>query len=194
MSSSKTHFSIFTILLLILFCSLTIAKEESHHFHKTISPTLIGLQKEKLSHLHFYFHDIVSGPKPTAVKVAQAQMTNTSSTGFGMVAMIDDPLTVGPEPGSKLVGKAQGVYASAAQNEVGLLMVMNFAFTEGKYNGSTLSVLGRNTVFSAVRELPIVGGSGLFRFARGYAQAKTHTFDLNTGDAVVEYNVYVFHY
>ncbi|MQL41563.1 hypothetical protein EI012_27025, partial [Escherichia coli] len=112
----------------------------------------------------------------------------------GLVVMTDDPLTVGPEPGSKLVGKAQGLYASAAQDELGLLMVMNLVFTEGKYNGSTLSVLGRNAVFSVVREIPIVGGSGLFRFARGYAQAKTHTINLKTGDAVVEYSVYVFHY
>ncbi|KAM0980903.1 hypothetical protein ACFX2J_014023 [Malus domestica] len=73
-------------------------------------------------------------------------------------------------------------------------MALNFVFVEGKYNGSTLSVLGRNAVLSAVREMPIVGGSGLFRFARGYAHASTHQFDIKTGDAVVEYNVYVFHY
>jgi hypothetical protein len=42
--------------------------------------------------------------------------------------------------------------------------------------------------------MPVVGGSGLFRFARGYAQFSTHWIDLKTGDACVEYNVYVFHY
>ncbi|GMH28378.1 hypothetical protein Nepgr_030221 [Nepenthes gracilis] len=73
-------------------------------------------------------------------------------------------------------------------------MVLNFAFMEGKYNGSSLSMLGRNAALSGVREMPIVGGSGLFRFARGYAKAKTHTFDVRSGDAVVEYDVYVFHY
>ncbi|KAE9621396.1 hypothetical protein Lal_00032074 [Lupinus albus] len=196
MAISKIFFSIFSILsisVFFIFSSLTVA-EDSHFFHKTVSPKLLGLQKEKLSHLHFYFHDILSGPKPTAVNVAQAQMTKNSPTGFGLVYMTDDPLTSGPELDSKIVGKAQGIYASASQDEVGLLMVMNFAFTEGKYNGSTVSVLGRNTVFSTVREISIVGGSGLFRFARGYAKAKTHIFDPNTGDAVVEYNIYVFHY
>ncbi|CAL0302515.1 unnamed protein product [Lupinus luteus] len=188
-----TTFSILSLIFFSIFSSLTLA-EDSHFFHKTISPTQQGLHKEKLSHLHFYFHDILGGPKPTAVNVAQANMTNKSPTGFGTVMLADDPLTFGPELDSKLVGKAQGIYAYAAQDQVGLLMVMNFAFTEGKYNGSTLSVLGRNTVFSAVRELPIVGGSGLFRFARGYALAKTHTIDLKILDAVVEYNVYVFHY
>ncbi|KAK7336679.1 hypothetical protein VNO77_17225 [Canavalia gladiata] len=192
MAKSKILISIFTITLTLLFASLATAK--SPRFYRSISPTSLGLRKEKLSHLHFYFHDIVSGRKPTVVRVAEAHVTNTSSTLFGLVAMIDDPLTVGPEPGSKLVGKAQGIYGSAGQDETSLVMVMNFAFTEGKYNGSTLSILGRNAVFSAVREMPIVGGSGAFRFARGYAQATTHTFDLKTGDAVVEYNVHVFHY
>ncbi|PKI32824.1 hypothetical protein CRG98_046817 [Punica granatum] len=108
--------------------------------------------------------------------------------------MIDDPLTEGPEQKSKPVGRAQGIYAMASQTEAALLMIMNFAFTEGKYNGSTLSILGRNSVFSQVRELPVLGGSGQFRFARGYAQARTHTYDVKTGDACVEYNVYVRHY
>ncbi|KHN45405.1 hypothetical protein glysoja_028412 [Glycine soja] len=59
---------------------------------------------------------------------------------------------------------------------------------------NTLSLLGGNTVFSTVREMPIVGGSGAFRFARGYGLAKTQTFDVKTGDAAVEYYVYVFYY
>lgn len=106
--------------------------------------------------------------------------------------MMDDPLTEEPESDSKIVGRAQGIYASASQTEVGFLMVLNFAFTTGKYNGSVLSVLGRNKVDSAVREMPIVGGSGLFRFASGYAQASTHS--IIGLEAIVEYNVYVFHY
>ncbi|OMO68829.1 Plant disease resistance response protein [Corchorus olitorius] len=108
------------------------------------------------------------------------------------MAMMDNPLTVGPEPDSELVGRAQGIYASASQTEVGLLMVLNMAFTQGKYNGSSLSVLGRNSVYKRVREMPVVGGSGVFRFARGYALAETHFVNVTT--AVMEYNVYVFHY
>ncbi|KAK7319057.1 hypothetical protein RJT34_03769 [Clitoria ternatea] len=195
MAKSKILTSIFTFTFtLTFFLFSTFTSAESSSFHRTMSPTSLGLLKEKLSHLHFYFHDTPRGPKPTSVRVAQASMTNMSSTGFGFVVMCDDPLTVGPEPGSKLVGKAQGIYGSADQEQTGLLMVMNLVFTEGKYNGSTLSLLGRNMMYSAVREMPIVGGSGVFRFARGYALAKTHTFDLKTRDAVVEYNVYLIHY
>lgn len=181
-------------ILFFLLCVSNLSTANSQEFSRKLSKKAMGLKTEKLSHFRFFFHDIVSGKNPTAVKIAQAAATNKSATGFGLMAMIDDPLTAGPDLSSKLVGRAQGIYASAAIDELGLLMVLNFAFVEGKYNGSSLSVLGRNAVLSAVREMPVVGGSGMFRFARGYAQAKTHTYDPKTGDAVVEYNVYVFHY
>lgn len=92
------------------------------------------------------------------------------------------------------MGRSQGLYAAASQEEAGLLMVMNFVLLEGKYNGSTITILGRNRVVSKVREMPVIGGSGLFRYARGYVEASTYSFNQTSGDAVVEYNVYVLHY
>ncbi|XP_024960956.1 dirigent protein 21-like [Cynara cardunculus var. scolymus] len=181
------------IILVILLFSLLI-HGETHKFSKNLSPKSFPFKKEKISHLHFYFHDIAGGDHPTAVRVAEATVTNTSASLFGAVVMIDDPLTVGPERTSRIVGRAQGLYASADLDEFGLTMVLNYVFIEGKYNGSTLSILGRNKVMSSVREMPIIGGTGLFRFARGYALAKTYSLNFSNGDAVVEYNVYVIHY
>lgn len=182
----------YTILTLLIFSLLLHGK--SHKFSRTLSSKSLGFKKQKLSHLDFYFHDTVSGDHPTAVPVAEAAMSNTSPTKFGKTLMFDNPLTMDPEPSSKIVGRAQGMYASADSNEFGLLMVLNYVFTEGKYNGSTLSMIGRNPVTSPVREMPIVGGTGLFRFASGYALAKTHFLNTSSGDAIVKYNVYVFHY
>ena len=179
------------LLFLLLFLILPSHRRQNTPFRAHHLPLLDG-EPEKLSHLHFFFHDVVSGQNQTAVRVAAAPATDKSPTLFGAVVMMDDPLTEQPEATSKVVGRAQGIYASASQSELGFLMAMNFAFTEGKYNGSSLAVLGRNTVASAVREMPVVGGSELFRFARGYAQAKTHSF--SAVEAIVEYNVYVFHY
>ncbi|KAG2405740.1 Dirigent protein [Vigna angularis] len=103
-------------------------------------------------------HDVTIGPKPTAVKIAEAQTTNTCSTFFGFLAIADDPLTVGPDPGSKLVGKVQVLYGFSDQKEV------------------------------AVK-------SGVFKFARGFADLKKYSLDNKTGNAVVEYNIFfVFHY
>lgn len=95
---------------------------------------------------------------------------------------------------STLVGQAQGIYAATGQRDVSVLMVMNFAFKTGKYNGSTIAILGRNAVLTKVREMPVIGGTGLFRFARGYVEARTMWFDQKSGDATVEYSCYVLHY
>ncbi|WVZ88618.1 hypothetical protein U9M48_035118 [Paspalum notatum var. saurae] len=149
---------------------------------------------ETTTHIKLYWHDVVSGPSPTAVQVARAAVTNTSKSLFGAVVVIDDALTEGPDlNSSKLLGRAQGTYIAAGKDEVSLMMNMNFVFQAGKYNGSTVAILGRNKVFSAVREMSIVGGTGVFRLARGYAQARTHTLDMKTGDATVEYNLFIKH-
>lgn len=150
-------------------------------------------EKETVTNLQFYFHDTLSGKNPTAVRVAQATGTDKSPTLFGVVMMADDPLTETPDPKSKLLGRAQGLYGSACQDELGLIMSMSFGFTDGIYNGSSISLLGSNRAMSPVREMPIVGGTGIFRLARGYAIAKTHWLDLTTGDAIVGYNVTVVH-
>ncbi|XP_047332715.1 dirigent protein 22-like [Impatiens glandulifera] len=178
-------------IIFLLLAGISVGEDNDHIFGRPIDRKLLGLKKEKLSHFKFYWHDVISGPKPTSIMVVPP-VSNT--TFFGSVTMIDNPLTLGPNLTSKLVGRAQGFYALASQQDIGLLMLMNFVFVEGKYNGSTLTVLGRNSVMSAVREMSVTGGSGLFRFARGYVQAKTNWFDVKSGDATVEYNVYVFHY
>ncbi|PON56297.1 Disease resistance response protein, partial [Trema orientale] len=186
-----TIVSLFTILSLL---NLSFAYNDG--YHENLSPKILGLKQEKLTHLHFYFHDTFRSPKPNSVLVATADSTNTSSTGFGFVVVMDELLTVGQDPNSKPVGRAQGIYSSASQSSLELLMVFNYVFTEGKYNGSTLSILGHNAVFTAVREMPIVGGSGLFRFARGYVQVR-RTPPLNTTSGVAimqEHDVYVLHY
>jgi hypothetical protein len=150
--------------------------------------------KQTVSRLHFYFHDTLSGKQPSAVQVAQASNTDKSPTFFGGVFIFDDPLTEGPEPTSGLVGRAQGLYGSACQQELGLLVAMTVVFTTGKFNASSLTILGRNAALQQVREMPIIGGTGVFRLARGFAIAKTHSFDFTSGDAIVEYNVVAIHY
>lgn len=189
-------FTHFIILILSLLSPLTLfpaTGDRDEIFARPLDRKLAGLRREKLSHFRFYWHDILTGKNPTSVRVVDPPL-NKSMTAFGLINMIDNPLTLGPDLKSKMVGKAQGFYASASKEEIGLLMAMNLNFIEGKYNGSTLTVLGRNSVFGKMREMPVIGGSGLFRFARGYVQATTHKVDYKTGDATVEYNVYVMHY
>ena len=86
------------------------------------------------------------------------------------------------------MGRAQGLYGSAGQQEVDQLMAMNFVFTTGKFNGSSLSILGRNVVLHPIR------GTGAFRLARGFVQAKAYYLNLTSGDTILEYHVVAIHY
>ncbi|XP_073131232.1 dirigent protein 22-like [Henckelia pumila] len=153
-------------------------------------PTL----KQKSTKLRFFYHDVISGKNPSTVTVAQSNNTLQSPTFFGLVEVIDAPLTVGPEPDSQIIGRAQGIYVLASLEELSLFMSFNLVFTDGMYNGSTLSVLGHNPIFHKYREMAIVGGSGVFRLARGIAATRTVWLNLTTGDGVSEYHVVALHH
>ncbi|WJZ88484.1 hypothetical protein VitviT2T_007778 [Vitis vinifera] len=184
--------SYFIFFIFLIFSSATVSIfGEEYSYVKSINPKKMNMLKEKVTHFQLYWQDVVSGSNATSVTVLEE--VNNSSTLFGSVSIIDNSLTVGPNLSSKTVGKSQGLYASTGLEETSLLMVMNFAFTDGKYNGSTFTVVGRNNVNAKVREMPIIGGSGLFRFARGYALASTYSSN-DKGDATIEYNCYVIHY
>ncbi|KAL1833814.1 hypothetical protein ACET3Z_003465 [Daucus carota] len=147
--------------------------------------------KAKITKLHFYFHEL---RERTSTLVAQANSSATSPTFFGVTYVMDDPLTAGPEFTSEPVGRAQGLYASASKEEAGLVCVFNFVFTNDKYNGSSLSIFGYNPTLRQSRELVVVGGTGVFRMARGVAVLSFVYFDVAGGNATVEYNVIVEHY
>ncbi|KAK3041323.1 hypothetical protein RJ639_002304 [Escallonia herrerae] len=180
MASSLTY-SLFPISFILFLSSFIYTSTGA--FSEDLSDAILTKRMEKHTHLHFYFHDVLSGKHPSSIRIAGKPKPGA----FGDTYIIDDALTEGPNATSRVVGRAQGMYAISAQDsDVALLMVVNYAFALGKYNGSSISVFGRNPVFHDVREMPIVGGSGLFRFASGYALAHTIWFDFKTGDAIVE--------
>ncbi|KAJ3700793.1 hypothetical protein LUZ61_004498 [Rhynchospora tenuis] len=150
---------------------------------------LMCITSTESQHIHFFFHDIVTGSNPTVATITPAQ--KGPPTLFGKTSMMDDKLTEGPDPSSREVGRAQGFYASASLSELGLIQAMNLVFTDGAYKGSALTVLGRNLPGQTTSEMPVIGGTGQFRFARGYAIAKNYKLDYSTGNAIIEYDVYV---
>ncbi|KAJ0969051.1 hypothetical protein J5N97_021928 [Dioscorea zingiberensis] len=176
------------LLLLLLLLTLSLFSQGHAHYH---------LGKEKVTHLHFYYHETIRGDNPSAVVVAHPKDTivNASNPGpFGTVYVVDDLLTEGPEPDSKVVGQAQGLYVSASRQRTLIVLVIDYGFTSGEFNGSSLSVLSRNPVTESERELAVVGGRGKFRMARGFANLKTYSLNATAGVVIVEYHVTVFHY
>ncbi|XP_030512164.2 dirigent protein 19-like [Rhodamnia argentea] len=160
----------------------------------TAKSELLTSKREKLTRFRVYMQEKFAGSNATDITVAQASTTNQSATSFGLVRVFDDALTVGPEKSSKKVGAVQGMFACASQSEFALSMSMTFTFTAGKYNGSTLTVVGSNLLSLKVREMPIVGGTGLFRLARGYVRTSTYSSDLKNELFVLAYDFYVYHY
>ncbi|CAI0406586.1 unnamed protein product [Linum tenue] len=74
-------------------------------------------------------------------------------------------------------------------------MMYSFAFTYGDYNGSSLSLLGSvRPTSGTASEVSIAGGTGVFRFARGYAVVNPFLVDLPRSLVVNEIDVYVSHY
>ncbi|CAI9765455.1 unnamed protein product [Fraxinus pennsylvanica] len=112
--------------------------------------------------MHIFIQDEVGDANPTVWEVARSNITSTSPTSFGQVRVLDNLLTVGPDRNSQRVGRAQGLIAFADLQESTLTMNLNFVFTSGQYNGSTLCMLGRNPLGNQYRELAIVGGTGVF--------------------------------
>jgi hypothetical protein len=155
------------------------------------------LGPEKVTTLHFYLHDTLSGKDPTAVLVAHGANANATPgdpTPFGTVYATDDVLTEGPERTSRVVGSAQGLYVSSGKDGLlSLVMGIDFAFAD--YNGSSFVVFSRNPVTAGDgREIAVVGGRGAFRMARGFALLRTHYLDTGNGDAIIEYNVTLLHH
>ncbi|XP_027169339.1 dirigent protein 2-like [Coffea eugenioides] len=152
----------------------------------------LGHAKEKLTELHFYVHDTVTAKNPSAILVAQANTTSKSPTMFGATFVFDDPMTVGPEPSSKVIGRAQGVYSSVSKEDASLIVILNLAFNDGQFKGSTLSVLGSYPLSQKYKEMPILGGSGAFRLARGIVTAIA--IATNGLNEIIEFHVLVLHY
>ncbi|KAG6424582.1 hypothetical protein SASPL_115001 [Salvia splendens] len=149
--------------------------------------------EEKSAVLHFYVQDFRagSGPGATVYVVAESSISATSPTDFGEIHVTDDLITTRPEVNSEVIGKVQGTTISADFLVSGETMYLNFYFTAGEYAGSTLTMLGRNEIMNEEREMPIVGGTGFFRLARGYALSRTYSYDVERRYAVMEYTLYV---
>ena len=81
---------------------------------------------------------------------------------------------------------------ASQQDEFSLLMTLAYEFVSGPYNGSSFSIVARNPVMNEVREMPIVGGTGVFRLSRGYCLARTYS--VHGMDAVIGYNATLIHY
>lgn len=113
-------------------------------------------------------HDTSTGSNITAITVAGVNGSSSDLLAFGTTLVTDDLLTEGVEPSSKFVGRAKGIYSYADLKGSSLTLALSAVFENEKFNGSTLQFQGVDPFFSSPREVSVVGGTGKFRYARGY--------------------------
>ncbi|XP_047938696.1 dirigent protein 1-like [Salvia hispanica] len=179
-----------TLSLIILLLFLAI----SHPTNSQQFSTKVFKRSERLIHFHFFLRESIRGDAPSALVVAQAPTTNTYRYYFGTVFVFDDPLTEGPNLSSRAVGRAQGMATYAEVEDLAQLVVYNYFFTEGRYNGSTLNVIGRDMPRLPERNLSVVGGTGRLRFAKGHVRIREFSDDVERGVFVDEHDVYIYLY
>ncbi|XP_051145919.1 dirigent protein 22-like [Andrographis paniculata] len=155
---------------------------------------LITRPGEKSAIIRYYVHGASGGPSQGIYEVAKASVTDSSPTQFGQLSVLDCTITADYDENSTELGHVQGMMMSADRRERAMAMVVNVVFTAGPYNGSSLSVLGRNPLeITTGRVLPIAGGSGTFLMARGYVLENTYSFDPVENSFVMNNTAYVYY-
>lgn len=148
------------LIIFALFVTHALAHDPSERFRKARQPN------EKLTQLQFYVRP--GGPDGYHVTVAIAANITRPPNLFGLVNIADYALTTGPSPTSTVIGRAHGLFASSSSmTDFSLFTALTLVFQTGKYNGSTLNIIGYDPTAVDTRELPVMGGTGVFGLARG---------------------------
>ncbi|OIT20120.1 PREDICTED: dirigent protein 10-like [Nicotiana attenuata] len=91
---------------------------------------------------------------------------------FGTLTVFDDELTESHELNSGLVGKAQGFYVASSEDGNSQTMAFTVMFHSGSYSDS-LTFFGVHRTRVSESHLAIMGGTGKYVNAKGFATVKT---------------------
>lgn len=134
----------------------------------------------------FFYAETYVPPFQTAFNVTT--LNNTS--GFGTIRVNDNFLVDKQGVGATTIGRGQGFSVVSSLDGTTFTTTQTFIFTAGTYNGSTLTVVGRSSsAINSVSEIPVVGGTGQFRLASGYALNKV--LFSNSNLTVVQVDLFV---
>lgn len=125
--------------------------------------------------IKYYVHDnLLQKEGNNTAYIIAGPGGNVTHLQQGSLVAINDLITEGPDPQSKKLGNAQGVYLISTffPEFPHIHQQFTSVFTE-KYNG-TISYQGDDgNLFLPEREIAVVGGTGEFRSASGYCLIRT---------------------
>lgn len=119
---------------------------------------------------------------------------------FGSATVIDDQLTEGHELDSSVIGRAQGFYLASSLDGTSKTIVLTVLVHSGEHHDhdgveDTISLFGIHRTASPESEIAVIGGTGKYENARGYAALDTllkedqHTTD--GVDTILHFNIYL---
>lgn len=150
---------------------------------------MLSFLEAKESSMTLYFQDYSGGANATVIQVTGQADGLLSFGRFGTMFCTDDPITEDFDASSAQIGRAQGLYVTSALDGSNTHVLISIVFTSDEYKGSTLEVQGSSAQFERVREVSVVGGTGKFRLARGYATFQTLYYDHERHHAVIQCNL-----
>eukprot|EP00246_Nothoceros_aenigmaticus_P008084 TRINITY_DN2256_c0_g3_i1.p1 TRINITY_DN2256_c0_g3~~TRINITY_DN2256_c0_g3_i1.p1 ORF type:complete len:193 (-),score=14.61 TRINITY_DN2256_c0_g3_i1:569-1147(-) len=150
----------------------TMARSRSASSTLFLLVTVLLLVQEATAFRHilgFYLH--FTNSKSVLSRVVDG---GEDPSPFGQGVVFDYPMTQMAGITTTALGVARGfsVHSSTDSSDDSSQEVATLSFTKySQYSGSTLSVSGiwYSKTSDGIRELPVVGGTGFFRFASGYA-------------------------
>ncbi|XP_057538364.1 dirigent protein 1-like [Amaranthus tricolor] len=122
---------------------------------------------QHITSLHFtgYLHEKFNKTIYFTFK-GQKRSAKSASNPFGSLLAYNEPLTETPNPSSKLLGNMEGSGVTSSFNGDRMTFICRSKLKIKGYEGEILNV--GSASFTKLSELPIVGGTGDFRFAQGY--------------------------
>ncbi|CAI8616122.1 unnamed protein product [Vicia faba] len=139
--------------------------------------------------LVFYMQDVGKGPNATVLPIIGIKDKVWSYNTFGTIFAVDDPITLTSSPTSTQIGSAQGIITVTSQDGANVNIILSIVFNNAQYSGSTLEIQGTSRQHENLRELSVVGGTGRFRFARGFIVFETISYDASNNQSIIRLTI-----
>ncbi|KAK0592313.1 hypothetical protein LWI29_017101 [Acer saccharum] len=147
--------------------------------------------------------NVVNGDNSNQPFVSAGQLPSGSSLQklmFGSITVIDDELTEGHELESGVVGRAQGFYLASSLDGTSQTLALTALLHNGNEHDhdhivDSISFFGVHRTASPHSHIAVVGGTGKYENAKGYAMVESlHQEDQHTTDGVdtiAKFSVYI---